>query len=125
MSTIENLKYAKDHTWLRCEDEKAFIGITDYAQQSLGNIVFIELPEAGDEIEAEGKFGEVESVKATSELLMPVSGKVVEVNEDVLDNPDIINKSPYDTWLIAVEMSNPDEMDALFDAAAYQKQFAE
>lgn len=120
--SIENLKYSKDHEWVKTEGNLHTIGITDFAQSELGDIVFVELPEEGDEITAGESFGSVESVKTVSELYAPISGKVVAVNEDLDDSPEFVNESPYDNaWMIKVEASNEDEFNELMDKAQYDE----
>ncbi len=117
-----DLKYTKDHEWLRAEGKIAVVGITDHAQDALGDIVFVELPAVGAEVKARGTFGVVESVKAVSDLYAPVSGKVVEVNSALPDAPDAINKDPYGAgWMIKVEMADPKAVDGLMSAADYGK----
>jgi glycine cleavage system H protein len=118
---IEGLRYSEDHEWVKVEGNVAVIGITDYAQDSLGDITYADLPEVGDEVKAGEEFGALESVKASSELLSPVSGKVAEINEELNDAPEKINEDPYGSWIIKVEMSDVKELDALIDAAAYEK----
>lgn len=114
-------KYTKEHEWIKVDGDIAEIGITDYAQDSLGDIVFLELPEAGSEIEKEEPFGVVESVKAVSDLYAPISGNVEEINEELVDAPEVINEHPYeDGWMIRVKMNDTDELDALLDASAYE-----
>lgn len=121
MNLPEDLKYSKEHEWVRQEGNKVYIGITDFAQSELGDIVFVELPEEGDEVEANESFGSVESVKTVSELYSPVSGTVVEVNEDLEDNPEYVNDSPYeDAWMIVVEISDESELDDLLTADEYK-----
>lgn len=122
MSTVkEDVRYAESHEWVSVDGDIATIGISDYAQHALGDIVYVDMPEEGDEMEAGEVFGAVESVKAASDLICPVSGEVVEVNEALEDNPELINKDAFDTWIIKVRMSNPDEVNALLDAEAYAK----
>ncbi|WKY45767.1 glycine cleavage system protein GcvH [Eubacteriaceae bacterium ES2] len=121
MKIVEGLKYSNDHEWVKVEGEKAYIGITDYAQHSLGDIVFVELPEIGDEIEKEGVFGTVESVKAASDIYLPVSGKVVEVNEALVEEPELINADAFENWMVCVELTNPAEVEELMEAADYEK----
>jgi glycine cleavage system H protein len=121
MKIVKGLKYSNDHEWVKVEGEKAYIGITDYAQHSLGDIVFVELPEVGDEIEKEGVFGTVESVKAASDVYLPVSGKVVEVNEALVDEPELVNADAFENWMVCVELTNPAELEELMDAADYEK----
>ncbi len=118
----KELKYSEEHEWVKQEDGKIRIGITDFAQSELGDIVFVELPEVGDEIEADEPFGSVESVKTVSELYAPVSGKVVEVNEDLDDSPEFVNESPYEkAWMIVVEPSDASEVDKLMTAEQYEE----
>ena len=112
------MKYSKDHEWMKEEDGVVVIGISDFAQDALGDVVFVNLPGEGDEVTAGEAFGDVESVKAVSDLVSPVSGTVCAVNEDLLDEPEQLNKAPYDAWLIKVEnVSDPEE---LLDAVAYE-----
>ena len=128
MSEIPSeLKYTKSHEWVRDEnDGSVSIGITDHAQELLGDLVFVELPEVGSEIAAEEAVCVVESVKAASDVYMPVSGEVIEINDALADTPETINDSPYDDgWLIKVKVSNPDELEDLMDADAYEAEIAE
>ncbi len=122
---IEGLRYSEDHEWAKVEGNIAIIGITDYAQKELGDITYADLPEVDDEVEAGDEFGALESVKASSELLCPVSGKVVEVNPELEDAPEKINEDAYEAWIIKVEMSDPAQVDALLDAAAYKAKIGE
>lgn len=115
----EELKYSKTHEWLKQEGDVYVIGITDYAQDALGDIVFANLPSVGDEVKAGASFGDVESVKAVSDIYAPVSGKVVEVNEELLDNPALINEDAYNAWLIKV--NEVSETEELLDAQEYTK----
>ncbi|MBE3595725.1 MAG: glycine cleavage system protein GcvH [Hydrogenibacillus sp.] len=120
------LKYSKEHEWVRVDGTKAYIGITDFAQDELGDIVYVELPEVGAELVAGESFGSVESVKTVSELYAPVSGKVVEVNGRLADEPELVNRAPYaDGWMIVVEMRDPAELEALLDAEGYRAHVAE
>ncbi|WCK53949.1 glycine cleavage system protein GcvH [Aneurinibacillus sp. Ricciae_BoGa-3] len=122
MNTPGNLKYSKEHEWVRVEGNKAYIGISDFAQSELGDIVFVELPSVGAEIKQDDPFGSVESVKTVSELYAPLSGKVVEVNGELEDSPELVNESPYEkAWMIAVEISNEAELQKLMDSAAYEE----
>ncbi|MCY0875644.1 MAG: glycine cleavage system protein GcvH [Firmicutes bacterium] len=116
--TPENLQYTKEHEWVRIDGKLAYIGITDFAQSELGDIVFVELPEVGDEVRAGDTFGTVESVKTVSDLFAPVSGKVVQINDALNDNPEKVNEDPYDMgWMLVVEMS--DAVPVLLTAAEY------
>lgn len=118
---LEGLYYSKDHEWVRMEGEKAFIGITDFAQHALGSIVYVELPEVGDEIVAEDNLGVVESVKAASDIIMPVSGEILEVNEETVDSPESINSAPYDNYLVVVALKDPEELNDLMNKEAYEE----
>ena len=121
MITPEGLRYSKDHEWVRVEGDRAVIGITDYAQDALGDVVYVDLPQSGDELAAGVSFGEVESTKSVSELYAPVSGTVSSVNDDLADGPDKVNTDPYgDGWVCAVVLADPSELDGLLDAAAYR-----
>ena len=116
----EDVRYTKDHEWAKLEGDTITIGINDYAQDQLGEIVFVELPEVGDSFSQEEEFGSVESVKAVSELYIPVSGEIVAVNEDLEDSPELVNEDCYQGgWIIKVKPEDPSEMDALMDKAAY------
>lgn len=122
MHIPEDLLYTKEHEWLRMEGNRGRVGITDYAQHSLGDIVFVELPPIGKEFKAGEAFGVVESVKSASDIYMPISGKVVAVNEEVVNSPQIINQDPYGKgWMIEIEPSNPEEIKELLDASGYKK----
>lgn len=121
MLTPENLRYTKSHEWVRVDGDRATVGISDFAQHELGDVVYLELPEVGTTLEAGGTFGTVESVKAVSDLYAPVSGTVVERNEALLEAPEGINTSPYDAgWLLVLQLTNPAEVDGLLDAAQYE-----
>ena len=117
---IEGLYYSESHEYVKVEGEFAYVGITDYAQNALGNVVYVDLPEVDDEVEADEDFGAVESVKAASDLISPVSGTVVEVNEALEDKPELINEDPFENWIIKVQLSNTAELDNLMDAQAYE-----
>lgn len=117
---IEGLFYSESHEYVKIESEYGYIGITDYAQNALGNVVYVDMPEVDDEVEAGEEFGAVESVKAASDLISPVSGTVVEVNEALDDAPELINQDAYANWIIKVELSDKSELDDLMEAAAYQ-----
>lgn len=116
---IEGLKYTEDHEWISVEGNIATIGITDFAQSSLGDIVFVELPEEGETLEASNSFGVVESIKSVSDLYTPISGKVVEKNNTVEEGPETLNDDAYGSWLIKIELSNTSELDSLMDSKAY------
>ena len=118
---LEGLFYSKSHEYVKVEGDEAYIGITDYAQKELGNIVYVDLPEVDDEVAADEEFGAVESVKAASDLNSPVSGTVVEVNEKLEDKPELINQDAFANWIIKVKLSDKSELDGLMDAAAYKK----
>jgi glycine cleavage system H protein len=122
MSLPNDLLYSKEHEWVKKEGNVVRIGITDFAQDELGDIVFVELPEVGDEISANEPFGSVESVKTVSELYAPVSGKVVEVNAELEDSPELVNESPYENaWMIVVELSDEAELNELLSPEAYKE----
>ncbi|MDO5760345.1 MAG: glycine cleavage system protein GcvH [Bacteroidota bacterium] len=122
MNIPQNLKYSEDHEWLRIEGEVAYVGITDYAQHELGDIVYVDVDTEGEELEAKEAFGSIEAVKTVSDLCMPVSGKVLEVNASLEDNAASINSAPYgEGWIIKIEMTDVKEADALMDAEAYTK----
>ncbi len=126
MDFPKDLKYHKEHTWVKVEGNRALIGITDHAQEELGDIVYVELPERGSESEQDESFGTVESAKAISELFAPISGRVVDINEDLADQPELINDDPYDSgWLVEIEMSDPSELDSLLTADIYKKYIEE
>ncbi|WP_419790724.1 glycine cleavage system protein GcvH [Staphylococcus chromogenes] len=126
MAVPSELKYSKEHEWVKVEGNIATIGITDFAQNELGDIVFVELPEVDDEVSEGETFGSVESVKTVSELYSPVSGKITEINEDLEDEPEAVNESPYEkAWMVKVELSDESEIDALMDANGYQEMISE
>ncbi len=120
MSVLKDLLYTKDHEWIKVEGEKAYIGITDYAQHALGDIVFVELSEVGTELNAGDSFGAIESVKAASDSYIPVSGEIIEVNEAVVDDPSLLNQDAYANWMISITLSNKSDLDELMDAAQYE-----
>ncbi|WAA09930.1 glycine cleavage system protein GcvH [Fervidibacillus albus] len=126
MGSPKELRYSKEHEWVKVEDGKVRVGITDFAQDELGDIVFVELPEVGTEITVNEPFGSVESVKTVSELYAPVSGKVVEVNEELEDSPELVNESPFEkAWIIVVEPSDLSEVDNLLTAEQYDEMLEE
>ena len=118
---IEGLFYSESHEYVKVEGDFAYVGITDYAQHALGNVVYVDMPELDDEVEADEDFGAVESVKAASDLISPVSGTVVEVNEALEDKPELLNEDAFENWIMKVQMSDKSELDALMDAAAYEE----
>ncbi len=118
---IEGLFYSESHEYVKVEGDFAYVGITDYAQHALGNVVYVDMPEVDDEVETDEDFGAVESVKAASDLISPVSGTVVEVNEALEDKPELLNEDAFENWIMKVQMSDKSELDALMDAAAYEE----
>jgi len=121
MNLPTELLYSKEHEWVKKENGKVWIGITDFAQSELGDVVFVELPEVGEEVEVDEPFGSVESVKTVSELYAPVSGKIVEINEELEDSPEFVNESPYDkAWMIVIELADESEMNNLLSPEEYE-----
>ena len=121
MSTVLNgLYYSESHEWVKVEGNIAIVGITDYAQHALGSIVYVDMPEVDDEVAKEEDFGAVESTKAASDLISPVSGTVIEINEALEDSPELINENAFENWIMKVEMSDAAELEGLMDAAAYE-----
>ena len=120
MSYPADLKYTKEHEWIRVDGNTGAIGITDFAQQQLGDVVYVELPEVGSTLTAGQVFGTIESVKAVSELFAPVSGEVTEINTALKDRPDHVNSKPHETWFVKVKLSNPGDASSLMDAPAYE-----
>ena len=114
-----SLKYTKDHEWISVENGVGKVGITDFAQVQLGDVVYVELPDVGASLTAGQSFGTIESVKAVSELFAPVSGEVVEVNAALKDKPELVNSAPHDTWMVAIKLANPSEAGEMLDATAY------
>ncbi|WP_070119490.1 glycine cleavage system protein GcvH [Bacillus marinisedimentorum] len=126
MNLPKDFRYSEEHEWVKTEDGKVRIGITDFAQSELGDIVFVELPEVGDEIKTDEPFGSVESVKTVSELYAPLSGKVVEINSELEDSPELVNESPYEkAWMVIVEPQDTGEIDSLMTAEQYQEMVSE
>ena len=126
MSVPKELRYTKEHEWVKVEDGKVRIGITDFAQSELGDIVFVELPQVGDEVQENESFGNVESVKTVSELYSPISGKVVEVNAELEDSPELVNESPYENaWMIVVEPEDISKVEELLTAEQYEEFISE
>ena len=122
---IEGLKYSETHEWVKIEDGIAIIGVTDFAQKEMGDITYVDMPAEEDEVNAGEEFGALESVKASSDLICPVSGEVCEGNAELEDSPELINSDPYANWIIKVKISDESELDALMDAAAYAAQIGE
>jgi glycine cleavage system H protein len=126
MNFPDNLKYTKEHEWLRIADGTAVVGITEYAQSELGDIVFIEFPEKGKTFSQNDSIGTIEAVKTVADLYAPVSGEVVEINEELTENPSLVNQDPYDKgWMLKIQLSNPSEVDTLMDSAVYKEHVAE
>jgi glycine cleavage system H protein len=126
MSTPKDLRYSEEHEWVKVEGEKVRVGITEFAQSELGDIVFVELPEVGTEVSADEPFGSVESVKTVSELYAPVSGKIIEVNEDLNDSPEFVNESPYEkAWMIVIEPTDISEVEKLLTPEQYDEMIKE
>lgn len=121
MAYPADLKYTKDHEWIRISGEVAEVGITDYAQQQLGDVVYVDLPEVGRQIAAGESFGSIESVKAVSELFAPMSGQVIEVNPALKDHPESVNSRPHESWMVKVRLSDPQAVGTLLDSAAYEQ----
>jgi len=121
MKVLKELLYSNDHEWVKVDGDKAYIGITDFAQSSLGDVVFIELPEVDTELSKDDVFGAIESVKAASDMNLPVSGKIVEVNDEIVDNPAAVNEDAYGNWMVAVELSNKSELEGLMNAEQYEE----
>ena len=122
---INGLKYSETHEWVKIEGDIAIIGVTDYAQKEMGDITYVDMPDAGEVVEKEEEFGALESVKASSDLFSPVSGTVVERNDALEDAPELVNEDPYGNWIIKVQMSDPAELDALMDAEGYKDMIGE
>lgn len=120
MKVIPELRYSDKHTWVRVEGEYAYIGITDFAQEQLGEVLFVEMPEVEDTLTKSDDFGVVESSKVASDLIAPVSGEVVEVNERLDDEPEYINEDPYDAWIVKVKLSDADELESLLNSDSYE-----
>lgn len=125
MKVIKGLLYSNDHEWVKVEGEEAYVGITDYAQEHLGDIVYVELPEIDDELAKEDAFSAVESVKAAADVYLPVSGKVVAVNEALEDDPALLNTDPYENWIAKIALTNKEELDELMSSEEYEKFLAE
>ncbi len=120
MKIVSGLYYTKDHEWVRVEGNTAYVGITDFAQHALGAIVYVELPEVDEEVEGEESFGTIESVKAASDMLMPVTGTILEVNEDLENDPSLVNADPFEYWIMKISISNQADLDELMNAEEYE-----
>lgn len=120
MKVVSGLLYTKDHEWVKVEGNIAYVGVTDFAQHALGSIVYVELPDVDEEVDAEDSFGTIESVKAASDMLMPLTGTIVEVNEALDDDPALVNTDPYENWIIKIELSDESELESLMSAEAYE-----
>lgn len=125
MKIVEGLLYTKDHEWIRVEGNKAYIGITDYAQEAMGDIVYVELPEVDEEFEQEDTLCAIESVKAANDVFLPLSGRVIEVNEALEEEPEAVNENPYENWIACIEMADESELKELMNAGAYEAFVAE
>lgn len=126
MKIADNLRYTPNHEWLKVEGNEALVGVTDYAQSQLGDIVFVEVETVGEELEKGESFGTIEAVKTVEDIYLPVSGEILEYNDALTANPELINKEPYEGgWVVRIRMTNPAEVDALLDATAYEAHLAE
>ncbi|MDP3385890.1 MAG: glycine cleavage system protein GcvH [Eubacteriales bacterium] len=125
MKILEGLYYAKSHEWLRIEDGEAFVGISDFAQHELGDIVFVDLPSVGDEFDAQDSFGAVESVKAASDIYMPVSGVILAVNEMLEESPELINEDAYENWIIKIKITDETDIEVLMNSVQYEEHIQE
>ena len=125
MKVIPSLKYTDRHDWIKVDGEFAYMGITDFAQEQLGDILFVEMPEVGDEITSGKEYGIIESSKVASDLISPISGEVVEINERLDDEPEYINEDAYDAWIVKVKLSDIDELDSLISAESYEAELEE
>lgn len=121
MKVVKDLYYTEDHEWVKVENGEAYIGLSDFAQDQLGDIVYVELPEEDDEFDKEDTFSTVESVKAASDVFAPIEGKVIAVNEELFDNPELINEAPYESWIAKFEISDKSQLDELMTSDAYEK----
>ncbi len=125
MKTIEGLYYAKNHEWLKIEGDQGYVGITDYAQHELGDIVFVDMPQIGDTFDAGDVFGAIESVKAASDIYLPVSGEVVAINEDLDEAPELINEDAFENWIIKIKVTNEEDLELLMNAKQYEEYLKE
>lgn len=125
MAVLKNLYYTEDHEWLKVSGKEAYIGITDFAQEQLGDIVYVELPEVDDELDKEEAFSAIESVKAASDIYMPVDGRIIEVNEELLDAPELINTDAYENWIVKIELKDESQLEELMTSEEYEELIAE
>ena len=125
MKVLKDLYYTEDHEWLKVEEDCAYIGITDYAQDQLGDIVYVEVPELDEEISKDEAFSAVESVKAASDVYMPVDGKILEVNEELLDSPELLNSEPFDAWIAKIELTDKSQLNELMLSEEYEEYISE
>lgn len=121
MKTLSELSYSNDHEWVKVQGNKAYVGISDYAQHALGDIVFVELPEIDSEFTSGDVFGVIESVKAASDMNIPLSGKVLEINENIVDNPELVNEDSYENWMLVIEIANKEELNELMNEEQYKE----
>lgn len=121
MKTLSELSYSNDHEWVKVQGNKAYVGISDYAQHALGDIVFVELPEIDSEFTSGDVFGVIESVKAASDMNIPLSGKVLEINENIVDNPELVNEDSYENWMLIIEIANKEELNELMNEEQYKE----
>lgn len=121
MELVKELLYTKDHEWVKVEGDRAYIGVTDYAQEHLGDVVFVELPPVDSEFSREESFAVIESVKAASDVYIPFDSKVIEINEDLVDNPEKINENPYDSWMVLIELKDKSQLNDLLSANDYEE----
>lgn len=125
MAVLKNLYYTRDHEWLKINGNEAYVGITDFAQGQLGDIVYVELPEVDDEFEQDDDFSAIESVKAASDVYMPVDGVILEINEELLDSPELINADAYENWIVKIEITDMDQVEGLLTSEEYEELIAE
>lgn len=125
MNVLKNLYYTEDHEWIKVEGNEAYIGITDFAQEQLGDIVYVELPEIDDELDKDDVFSAIESVKAASDIYMPVDGKILEINEELLDAPELINTDAYENWIVKIELTDRGQLEELMTSEEYEDLIAE
>ncbi|MBL4937566.1 glycine cleavage system protein GcvH [Clostridium sp. YIM B02515] len=121
MKILKNLLYTKEHEWIKVEGNKAYIGITDFAQHALGSIVYVELPEVDSELSAGETLGAIESVKAASDIFIPLDGKIVEINETIVDEPALVNEDAFENWMVAIEMTDKSQLESLLSPEAYEE----